>query len=94
MKFISTKSVRLILITAHFMFKRIWELTNGLITFKNSIKDRYIFKVLYFFFQILPIGNVCRNFSRQIYFPLALAAKTVTTWSADYDARMVIILYS
>ena len=50
MKFISTKSVRLILITAHFMFRRIWELTNGLIPFKNSIKHRYIFHVFYYYF--------------------------------------------
>ena len=58
MKFISTKSVRLILITAHFMFRHIWELTNGLIPFKNSIKNRYIFHVFYFyFFSNLLVAN-------------------------------------
>ena len=29
------------------------------------------------------MGDFCQNFSRQIFFPLAMATKMVAAWSAD-----------
>ena len=34
-----------------------------------------------FFILLVPIGNFCWNFSRQIYFSLTMGTKMVTAWS-------------
>ena len=88
MKFIFTKSVRLILITAHFMFRHIWELTNGFIPFKNSIKNRYIFHVFYFYFFFKSVSRQLATFVE------ILVAKYIfhSPWRPKRSQRGVLIM--
>ena len=79
-----------ILSAAHFKFTHLtfWT-TRGENRKKGDINTFTIDKIRpiliwYLFKQVCrsPIGNFRQNFSRQIFFPLAMATKMVAAWSA------------